>query len=82
MYKSSYFKLVAKSSFVITSLCCYKFVFKMKLFIFVLLALFAVAFANPSPNLMKAAEVGTSVVTVPGGAVTGLWLPVEDRDIF
>ncbi len=43
----------------------------MKLFIFVLFALFAIAFAKPNPDLKKVAEVGTAVVTVPGGAVTG-----------
>lgn len=43
----------------------------MKLFIFVLFALFAIAFARPNSGLKKVAEVGTGVVTVPGGAVTG-----------
>lgn len=43
----------------------------MKLFIFVLFALFAIAFARPNDGLKKVAEVGTSIVTVPGGAVTG-----------
>lgn len=43
----------------------------MKLFIFVLFALFAIAFARPNDGLKKAAEVGTSIITVPGGAITG-----------
>lgn len=44
----------------------------MKLFIFVLLALFAITFAYPNDGLKKVAEVGTGVITVPGGAITGM----------
>ncbi|KAJ6648628.1 hypothetical protein Bhyg_03859 [Pseudolycoriella hygida] len=43
----------------------------MKLFIFVLFALFAFSYAKPADILKQGAALATGVVTVPGGAVTG-----------
>lgn len=74
--KSNLIKIVSIKCLFVLQVSCRlvsaPFLFKMKLFIFVLFALFAIAFARPNDGLKKVAEVGTSVVTVPGGFVTGL----------